>query len=40
MSFHNFFGSEGKMSIVGPRPPLQTEYESFSEFEKKKLSIK
>ena len=31
---------EGKMSIVGPRPPLQTEYESFSEFEKKKLSIK
>ncbi len=31
---------EGKMSIVGPRPPLQTEYELFSEFEKKKLSIK
>ena len=31
---------EGNMSIVGPRPPLQKEYELFTEFEKRKLSMK
>ena len=30
----------GKMSVVGPRPPLQTEYINFSSFQKQKLSVK
>lgn len=30
----------GKMSIVGPRPPLQSEYIKFSDFQKQKLSVK
>lgn len=31
---------EGKMSIVGPRPPLQTEYLEFTDFQKKKMHVK
>ena len=31
---------KGDMSLVGPRPPLQTEWEQFSEWQKKKLSVK
>jgi lipopolysaccharide/colanic/teichoic acid biosynthesis glycosyltransferase len=31
---------QGSMSIVGPRPPLQSEYENFSNFQKQKLAIK
>jgi lipopolysaccharide/colanic/teichoic acid biosynthesis glycosyltransferase len=30
----------GDMSLVGPRPPLQTEYEQFSERQKQKLVVK
>lgn len=30
----------GDMSLVGPRPPLQSEYEKFTEWQKKKLGIK
>lgn len=30
----------GSMSVVGPRPPLQTEYANFTEFQKKKLKVK
>lgn len=31
---------KGDMSLVGPRPPLQNEYASFTEFQKQKLSVK
>ena len=31
---------QGKMSVVGPRPPLQSEYKNFSNFQKKKLAVK
>jgi len=31
---------KGDMSLVGPRPPLQSEYEKFSEWQKKKLAVK
>lgn len=31
---------KGDMSLVGPRPPLQTEYEQFTDFQKKKLAVK
>lgn len=30
----------GDMSIVGPRPPLETEYAQFTEFQKQKLAVK
>jgi lipopolysaccharide/colanic/teichoic acid biosynthesis glycosyltransferase len=30
----------GDMSLVGPRPPLQTEYQHFTEWQKKKLAVK
>jgi len=30
----------GDMSLVGPRPPLQTEYAQFSDFQKQKLAVK
>jgi len=30
----------GSMSVVGPRPPLQTEYANFTEFQKRKLKVK
>ena len=30
----------GDMSVVGPRPPLQTEFEKFNEFEKRKMQVK
>jgi len=30
----------GDMSLVGPRPPLQTEYVQFTSFQKQKLSVK
>ena len=30
----------GDMSMVGPRPPLQSEYAKFSEWQKKKLAVK
>lgn len=30
----------GDMSLVGPRPPLQTEYARFTDFQKQKLAIK
>jgi lipopolysaccharide/colanic/teichoic acid biosynthesis glycosyltransferase len=30
----------GDMSLVGPRPPLQTEYVRFSEAQKRKLAVK
>lgn len=31
---------KGDMSLVGPRPPLVTEYQQFSEFQKQKLMVK
>lgn len=30
----------GDMSLIGPRPPLQTEYALFTEFQKQKLTVK
>tara|TARA_Y100000591_G_C21574424_1_gene565085 strand:+ start:125 stop:748 length:624 start_codon:yes stop_codon:yes gene_type:complete len=30
----------GDMSVVGPRPPLQIEFEEFNEFEKRKMQVK
>jgi lipopolysaccharide/colanic/teichoic acid biosynthesis glycosyltransferase len=30
----------GEMSLVGPRPPLVTEYAQFNDFQKQKLSVK
>ena len=30
----------GDMSLVGPRPPLETEYSQFSEAQKRKLAVK
>jgi len=30
----------GDMSLVGPRPPLVTEYERFTEYQKQKLNVK
>lgn len=31
---------KGDMSLVGPRPPLQTEYEKFTSYQKQKLLVK
>jgi len=31
---------KGDMSLVGPRPPLQSEFERFTEFQKQKLAVK
>jgi len=31
---------KGDMSLVGPRPPLQSEYEQFNDWQKQKLSVK
>jgi lipopolysaccharide/colanic/teichoic acid biosynthesis glycosyltransferase len=31
---------KGDMSLVGPRPPLQSEYEQFTEWQKRKLAVK
>jgi lipopolysaccharide/colanic/teichoic acid biosynthesis glycosyltransferase len=31
---------KGDMSLVGPRPPLVTEYQRFTEYQKQKLSVK
>lgn len=31
---------KGDMSLVGPRPPLVTEYAEFTEFQKQKLAVK
>jgi lipopolysaccharide/colanic/teichoic acid biosynthesis glycosyltransferase len=31
---------KGDMSLVGPRPPLVTEYERFTPFQKQKLAVK
>ena len=31
---------KGDMSLVGPRPPLATEYARFTEYQKQKLSVK
>jgi lipopolysaccharide/colanic/teichoic acid biosynthesis glycosyltransferase len=31
---------KGDMALVGPRPPLRTEYERFTEFQKQKLAVK
>jgi lipopolysaccharide/colanic/teichoic acid biosynthesis glycosyltransferase len=31
---------KGDMSLVGPRPPLVTEYQQFSEFQKQKLAVR
>ena len=31
---------KGDMSLVGPRPPLVTEYEKFTEYQKQKLAVK
>jgi len=30
----------GDMSLVGPRPPLQSEYKHFTEYQKQKLAVK
>jgi len=31
---------KGDMALVGPRPPLRTEYERFTEYQKQKLVVK
>ncbi len=31
---------KGDMSLVGPRPPLQTEFERFTEWQKRKIQVK
>lgn len=31
---------KGDMSLVGPRPPLATEYAQFTEFQKQKLAVR
>lgn len=31
---------KGDMSLVGPRPPLQSEYAQFTEYQKQKLAVK
>ena len=31
---------KGDMSLVGPRPPLHSEYERFTEYQKQKLAVK
>jgi lipopolysaccharide/colanic/teichoic acid biosynthesis glycosyltransferase len=31
---------KGDMSLVGPRPPLHSEYRRFTDFQKKKLAVK
>jgi lipopolysaccharide/colanic/teichoic acid biosynthesis glycosyltransferase len=31
---------KGDMSLVGPRPPLVTEYDRFTEFQRRKLTVK
>lgn len=31
---------KGDFSLVGPRPPLQTEFEQFSDWQKQKVSVK
>jgi len=31
---------KGDMSLVGPRPPLQSEYEQFNDWQKQKLTVK
>ncbi|MGH9427912.1 MAG: sugar transferase, partial [Terriglobia bacterium] len=31
---------KGDMSLVGPRPPLVTEYVRFNQFQKQKLAVK
>lgn len=31
---------KGDMSLVGPRPPLQSEYKCFTEYQKQKLTVK
>lgn len=31
---------KGDMSLVGPRPPLQSEYEKFEDWQKRKLTVK
>jgi exopolysaccharide biosynthesis polyprenyl glycosylphosphotransferase len=31
---------KGEMSLVGPRPPLQEEYEQFSDWQKQKLAVR
>jgi lipopolysaccharide/colanic/teichoic acid biosynthesis glycosyltransferase len=31
---------KGDMSLVGPRPPLRTEYDRFTEYQKQKLAVK
>jgi lipopolysaccharide/colanic/teichoic acid biosynthesis glycosyltransferase len=31
---------KGDMALVGPRPPLESEYERFTEFQKQKLEVK
>ncbi len=31
---------KGDMSLVGPRPPLQSEYAHFTEYQKQKLAVK
>jgi len=31
---------KGDMSLVGPRPPLVTEYEQFTKYQKQKLAVK
>ena len=31
---------KGDMSLVGPRPPLVTEYEQFTEYQKQKMGVK